>query len=62
MKKLIFAGFLLLSSVAIVTTAAIKDSNKSSASVSAKSVKKTAASKDLLYYRNILYSGSNAGC
>lgn len=62
MKKILFISFLVLSSAAIVTTTAVNNSNRASASASAKSLKKTAGSKDLVYYRNIFYSGSNVGC
>jgi len=61
MKKLLFIGFLILGTLAVVVQiSAISDSNKSSSA--AKSLKKTGASKDLVYYRNIFYSGSNVGC
>jgi len=63
MKKLIFTGFLLLGSLAIVIqTSAISDSRKASASASAKTPKKSPTPIDLVYYRNIFSPGKNVGC
>jgi hypothetical protein len=63
MKKILFAGFLVLGSLAIVIQAsAISESNKASAAESAKAPKKSSTPKDLVYYRNIISPRNNAGC
>jgi hypothetical protein len=63
MKKLLFIVFLILGSLAIVVqTSAISDSNKASASSSAKAPKKSPAPRDLVYYRNIFLPRNNVGC
>lgn len=62
MKRIVFAGFLVLGSLAIVIQAsAISESNKPAAE-SAKAPVKSSTPKDLIYYRNIISPGSNAGC
>lgn len=63
MKKILFAGFLLLGTLSIVLQAsAISESLKKSATASAKAPKKSSTPKDLVYYRNIFSTGSNVGC
>jgi hypothetical protein len=63
MKKLLFAGFLVLGTLVIVVqTSAISESGKTSAAASAKAPKKSSTPKDLVYYRNIFSTGNNVGC
>jgi hypothetical protein len=63
MKRIVFAGFLVLGSLAIVLqVSAISESNKVSPGESAKAPVKSSTPKDLVYYRNIISPGSNAGC
>lgn len=62
MKKLLFSGFLLLSSlVLVIQVAAISDSKKVSDSAPAVKAKKTPTPNDLVYYRNIFFD-NKAGC
>ena len=63
MKKILFIGFLILGSLAIVVqSSAISESNKSASAASAKAVKKSPTPKDLIYYRNMFFSNKNIGC
>jgi hypothetical protein len=62
MKKLLFAGFLVLGFLAIgIQIEAITDSKKVSDSASAQSIKKASSKGDLVYYRSIFFA-NKAGC
>jgi hypothetical protein len=62
MKKIIFTGFLILGTLAVVVqTNAIADTYKTAAA-SARSPKKSPTPRDLVYYRNIFSPGKNTGC